>query len=289
MRKFLVFDNGTEVELSPLSYREFMALDMWSGSSDMAYEEWVAHNNYATADEYSAETLASSAFRVTLEPVDLRQFEFDPNGSGNWSPHFELLTKGLCRELVKSEVEDSTSFPATSSCTGEWPNPSIQVRQVDTDTFEISHDKGKNVRTVKLTNGQYEDANITITRSEPQLGSGRAVSVPGDSFPRSKQHSMSSSSRFPVQLEVDPEYRDLPVEDGTVVIVDAGAIESKTVPWQLREWASSFTEIHLGIKATHKHVYGRIDAASDSVLIPGLGTYPKSFFRVIRLLRDSDG
>lgn len=38
MRKFMRLADGETVELSPISYQEFMALDLWHGSSDTAYE-----------------------------------------------------------------------------------------------------------------------------------------------------------------------------------------------------------------------------------------------------------
>lgn len=41
MRKFLRFADGEVVELSPLSYLEFLALDLWCGSSDLAYQDWM--------------------------------------------------------------------------------------------------------------------------------------------------------------------------------------------------------------------------------------------------------
>lgn len=85
MRKFIRFQDNTVIELSPLSYSEFMALDKWSGSSDMAYEDWLRHNGYADLQDYDQEEVARASFSLSLEPISPYRFEFSSDNE-TWKP-----------------------------------------------------------------------------------------------------------------------------------------------------------------------------------------------------------
>lgn len=84
MRKFITFKGGIKVELSPLSYKEFMALDLWSGGSDMAYAAWLRKNDYEDVNDYSLESLQDATFSIELTPISKDRMLFDPEGDGNW-------------------------------------------------------------------------------------------------------------------------------------------------------------------------------------------------------------
>ena len=76
MRKFLKFDDGELVELSPINYKEFMAIDLWYGGSDLAYNAWLHKNGYKDPLDYREEALETATFIVTLEPIDPNRFLF---------------------------------------------------------------------------------------------------------------------------------------------------------------------------------------------------------------------
>jgi hypothetical protein len=52
MRKFLVFPDGHEYELSPLTFDEFTALDRWVGGNDIAFREFLSHNKFHEIDDF---------------------------------------------------------------------------------------------------------------------------------------------------------------------------------------------------------------------------------------------
>lgn len=101
MRKFLRFEDDSVVELSPITYREFLAIDQWSGSSDMAYEDWMRHNGYEDADNYCDDTLANASFSVSLEPIPPERFEFSVDKE-TWKPlDLKQEYAGRCLDLKK--------------------------------------------------------------------------------------------------------------------------------------------------------------------------------------------
>lgn len=66
--------------LTPIFYQEFMALDLWSGASDMAYAEFLRHNELADPADYDEEVLKISYFILTEGEYHL---EFNPSGDDN--------------------------------------------------------------------------------------------------------------------------------------------------------------------------------------------------------------
>lgn len=103
MRKFLKFDDGQEVELSPISYSEFLAIDCWVGASDTAFKDWLRHNGYVEADDYREEALREASLRITLSPTPRDRFEFSDDGGETWK-ELDTFThySGYCHHL-KSE------------------------------------------------------------------------------------------------------------------------------------------------------------------------------------------
>jgi hypothetical protein len=77
MRKFLKFHDGYRYEITPINYQEFMALDLWAGASDSAYESWLRHNNLHELYNYNEESLEESTIEIESS---LRNYEFNPNG-----------------------------------------------------------------------------------------------------------------------------------------------------------------------------------------------------------------
>lgn len=92
MRKFLKFADGTQVELSPLTYAEFMALDLWVGASDSAYTMWLYHNKLKEAQDYRDDSLLSAEFVLDFSEVS-KELEFFVDDC--WQPYSEV------RHLVK--------------------------------------------------------------------------------------------------------------------------------------------------------------------------------------------
>lgn len=80
MQKFLVFKDEQRHEISPLSYREFMALDLWGCASDMAFAAWLRHNRLVEIEDFTHEALAESDIEVHLTS---RQYEVNPTGDGD--------------------------------------------------------------------------------------------------------------------------------------------------------------------------------------------------------------
>lgn len=48
MRKFLVFPDGHEIELTPITFGEWSVLaeNYWTGADDMCYEHWLRYHNF---------------------------------------------------------------------------------------------------------------------------------------------------------------------------------------------------------------------------------------------------
>lgn len=109
MRKFIRFADGVTVELSPLSYHEFMALDLWSGGSDTAYAAWLRKNGYVEVSDYCEEALADATFSIELTPVSNDQLLFDPEGDGNWRNFIMLavpkpMSENPCLKLIPRDL-----------------------------------------------------------------------------------------------------------------------------------------------------------------------------------------
>lgn len=50
MRKFIVFEDGHKLELSPLSFDEFEKWGHWAGANDMAFNQFLYENKYTELD-----------------------------------------------------------------------------------------------------------------------------------------------------------------------------------------------------------------------------------------------
>lgn len=110
MRKFLDLSDGETVELPPLTYHEFVALDRWIGGSDMAYEQWLSKNGYIDPDCYCVETLYGARLRLVNEASDPTKLLFCVDGK-TWK-HVPMETPaknmsrfhgGPCVHLKRSE------------------------------------------------------------------------------------------------------------------------------------------------------------------------------------------
>lgn len=80
MQKFLIFKDGQRYEISPVDYREFMALDLWQGASDMAFVAWLRHNQLVQIEDFTDEALAESDIEIHLT---FRQYDVNPSGDGD--------------------------------------------------------------------------------------------------------------------------------------------------------------------------------------------------------------
>ena len=109
MRKFIRFSDGVVVQLSPISYYEFMALDLWTGASDTAYAAWLHKNGYVEVSDYCEEALADATLSIELTPVSNDQLLFDPDGDGNWRNFIMLavpkpMLENPCLKLIPRDL-----------------------------------------------------------------------------------------------------------------------------------------------------------------------------------------
>ena len=104
MRKFLLFEDGEEIELPPISYDEFTAIDLWRGASDSEYAKWLSHNGYVEAEDYKDAVLLSASIRISLEPIPVRKFEFSEDSGETWKSIDTLnFYRGHCLSLKPEE------------------------------------------------------------------------------------------------------------------------------------------------------------------------------------------
>lgn len=62
MRKFLVWPDGHKRELPPITYEEFKVLNLWSGSNDTSWTQWLYKNGYSEVDGFTVESLYKARF-----------------------------------------------------------------------------------------------------------------------------------------------------------------------------------------------------------------------------------
>jgi hypothetical protein len=77
MQKFIKFIDNTQYEISPLSYAEFMSLNLWNGASDIAFKQWLNHNNLIEVDDFNADALEQAVILINLTT---RKYEVNPKG-----------------------------------------------------------------------------------------------------------------------------------------------------------------------------------------------------------------
>ncbi len=80
MRKFIVWPDGVKHlgippgmrdELSPLTFDEFDKLDRWTGSNDLAFDQFLRHNNFREIGDDATSSYNEAALRagiIVLEP-----------------------------------------------------------------------------------------------------------------------------------------------------------------------------------------------------------------------------
>jgi hypothetical protein len=85
MRKFIVFADDANLgpasrhEITPINYIEFMALDLWSGASDMAFAAFLRKNNLVEVDDFNDESLKNSSLAIEFTN---RSYLVNPSGDG---------------------------------------------------------------------------------------------------------------------------------------------------------------------------------------------------------------
>jgi len=86
MRKLLTLSSGRVVEVSPLTYGEWMALDLWSGASDMEFEAWLRANKLDDPNDFVEEMFDEGAsFALAFEEREPLYFRLEPGGE--WLPY----------------------------------------------------------------------------------------------------------------------------------------------------------------------------------------------------------
>ena len=89
MRKRLISTDGSEYILPPISYTEFMVLDLWSGDSNMAYATWLSKNDFHEADSFNEEFLQTTALILDYVPSQSIIW-FNPSGDGETWIKYDL-------------------------------------------------------------------------------------------------------------------------------------------------------------------------------------------------------
>lgn len=89
MRKYIVWEDGHKRELTPLSFKEFMVLDLWTGGSDLAWSAWLHKNNFHEADSFNDEALDEGKFVITDEPLEFSKLLFSVDGE-RWQPYEDV-------------------------------------------------------------------------------------------------------------------------------------------------------------------------------------------------------
>lgn len=140
MRKFLVWPDGHKKELTPLTYEEFNVLNLWSGSNDMAWKQWLYKNGYSEVDEFTVEALYEARF--VLEPGDPSLLFNLGDDDEDWHDYSNNIYDPLVKETSIKRQSLHTS--------SEW----------DKVTDEISSDIGS------ITRGELsiEDYNKRYTK-----------------------------------------------------------------------------------------------------------------------------
>lgn len=78
MRKFLDFVDGSYWELTPISYDEFERLGKWSGAPDIAFYQWMRHNNFHELDQLSDDPVPAVKPGIRLEAWEpIIDWEYD--------------------------------------------------------------------------------------------------------------------------------------------------------------------------------------------------------------------
>ena len=69
MKKYIRFVTGETMELSPITYEEFVLNGEWVGSSDMAYLKFLNINNFVCLSDFDDDVLErADLFFVRGEP-----------------------------------------------------------------------------------------------------------------------------------------------------------------------------------------------------------------------------
>lgn len=110
MGKYLVFSDGEAVQLSPITCNEFMAIDLWYGASDMAFDAWLRKNKLSEARDFNEEALSSAKFMMVdyADEVSLEDLLFNTKSNELDSIHWQSYkswdnraVNSLPLELVK--------------------------------------------------------------------------------------------------------------------------------------------------------------------------------------------
>ena len=94
MRKYVKLADGQELNISPITYQEFMILNLWTGASDMAWEAFLRRNGFEDPRDYRDETLKGSVFLIDqFYSVNELEFARSYNDDGEyiWERYSQIL------------------------------------------------------------------------------------------------------------------------------------------------------------------------------------------------------
>lgn len=101
MRKFLVFPDGGEFELTPLTYKEFVQIDRYVGGSDIAWVHFLRVNGFHDLDDFDEEGVKKMEFK-----------------NGRW----ELIVK-IRLEPGEPNIDWSRAYGRLMYENGKWVDP----------------------------------------------------------------------------------------------------------------------------------------------------------------------
>ena len=107
MRKFIVFADGTKNELSPLTYNEFMNLELWTGASDMAFDMWKRKNDLHEIDDFWDHVVEAAHIEIELTVRDylFNKVDLEPCSS-NWLS-YNVIEKEYKKPWPRTKLKKS--------------------------------------------------------------------------------------------------------------------------------------------------------------------------------------
>lgn len=115
MRKFLICPGNTEYELTPLSYDEFVKLNLWTGGSDLAYAAWLRANNLHELDSFRAEVINNGIIELR---DGTREFVFDPTGMRTFVPYAEVRAASFKSQEFRNNLNSQLPDPHETNTEG---------------------------------------------------------------------------------------------------------------------------------------------------------------------------
>lgn len=104
MRKYLVWPDGHELQITPLSFEEWKALGLWTSADDTSWKSWLYKNNLHEIDSFNDEALDEARFVVR---TGYNVLVFNPSGDGETWIDLETDAQGMIASHQTSPIDAS--------------------------------------------------------------------------------------------------------------------------------------------------------------------------------------